>query len=361
MRFPLILILGVVLGLAGCDEPAKKSADGGKGGKRQHLVEVVTVGAKPLRHETVRTGSLAARRSVRLFNQEEGRIDQLPVFEGAAVGKGQILVRLDRRLLMAQLEKATASRKLAEADLERIKKLAKKRITTQEKLDQAETRYSVALAEETLVRTRLAYSEIAAPFDGIVTERKVEPGDVAPMHTHLLTLIDPNSLYTKVSVSELMLPRLKVGDTAEVRIDALGDRVWTGRIRRIHPSIDPRTRQGIVEVALDPVPPGAREGQLCRVTLRTPAVKRKVMPFAALRRDKEGEYVYVVVDGKAEQRRVRSGLRLEDKVEVLDGLDNGDKVVIRGFLDLHPGKRVTLAGKSGKKKDGKRNGKAPSS
>jgi membrane fusion protein (multidrug efflux system) len=360
MRFPLVLVLGVVLGLAGCDEPAGKKADRGKGGKRQHLVEVVTVGAKPLRHETVRTGSLAARRSVRLFNQEEGRIDQLSVYEGAAVVKGQVLVRLDRRLLMAQIEKATAARRLAEADLERIRKLARKRITTQEKLDQAETRHSVALAEETLVRTRLAYSEIAAPFDSIVTERKVEPGDVAPLHTHLLTLIDPSSLYTKVSVSELMLPRLKEGDAVEVRIDALGDRVWTGRIRRIHPTVDPRTRQGVVEVALDPVPPGAREGQLCRVTLRTPAIKRKVLPFAALRRDREGEYVYVVVDGKATLQRVRTGLRLEDKVEALEGLDEGDKVIVRGFLDLRPGKPVTVIGKGGKKA-GQPAGKSPSS
>jgi len=358
MRLLLIPILGLFLGVAGCDEAGKKSADTRKQGKRQHLVEVVTVDAKPLRHETVRTGTLAARRSVRIFNQEEGRIDQLPVFEGAAVKKGDILVRLDRRLLQAQLEKATASRKLAEADLERIRKLAKKRITTQEKLDQAETRHSVALAEETLVRTRLAYSEIAAPFDGIVTERKLEPGDVAPTHTHLLTLIDPGSLYTKVSVSELMLPRLKTGDTAEVRIDALGDRIFTGRVRRIHPSVDPRTRQGVVEVALDPVPSGAREGQLCRVTLRTPEMKRRVMPFAALRRDKDGEYVYVVVDDKAELRRVRSGLRLEDKVEVLEGLQEHDKVVVRGFLDLKPGKPVTIAGKKNEK-GRKRNGKAP--
>jgi membrane fusion protein (multidrug efflux system) len=340
------LIIGLCLFITGCDDPAKTGARGGKK-KPTHLVEITIVGAKPLRHETVRTGSLAARRSVRLFNQEEGRIDQLTVFEGAAVAKGQILVRLDRLLLTAQLEKATASRKLAEADLERMKKLAKKRVTTQERYDQAETQYSVALAEETLVRTRLAYSEIRAPFEGIVTERHVEPGDVAPRHTHLLTVIDPTSLYTKVSVSELMVPRLKKGDTVDVRIDALGDRVWTGTIRRIHPTIDPRTRLGVVEVALDPVPPGARSGQLCRVTLRTPEIQRKVVPFAALRRDDKGEYVYVVVDGKTQLRRVRTGLRMDDKVEALDGLQEGDKVVIRGFLDIRPGKKVSITGKHG--------------
>ena len=341
--------MGLAFLVAGCDDPAKTDTRTAKKKKPAHLVEVMIVGAKPLRHETVRTGSLAARRSVRLFNQEEGRIDYLPVFEGATVTKGQILVRLDRGLLLAQLEKAIAARKLAEADLERIKKLAKKRITTQEKYDQTATQYSVALAEETLVRTRLAYGEIRAPFDGVVTERRVEPGDVAPRHTHLLTVIDPTSLYTKVSVSELMLPRLTKGDAADVKIDALGDQVWSGRIRRIHPTVDPRTRLGVVEVLLDPVPPGAKGGQLCRVTLRTPEIQRKVVPFAALRRDDKGEYVYVVVDGKTRLRRVRTGLRMDDKVEALDGLAEGDKVVIRGFLDIRPGIAVSITGKHGKK------------
>jgi membrane fusion protein (multidrug efflux system) len=96
------------------------------------------------------------------------------------------------------------------------------------------------------------------------------------------------------------------------------------------------------------------------VTLRTPAIKRKVLPFAALRRDREGEYVYVVVDGKAKLQRVRTGLRLEDKVEALEGLDEGDKVIVRGFLDLRPGKPVTITDKNGKKA-GQPGGKSPSS
>jgi len=353
-RIPLLVLIGLCVFLAGCDDPAKNGARSAKKKKPAHLVEIMIVGAKPLRHETVRTGSLTARRSVRLFNQEEGRIDQLSVFEGAVVAKGQVLVRMDRLLLTAQLEKATASRKLAEADLKRIKRLAKKRITTQERYDQAVTQYSVAIAEETLVRTRLAYSEISAPFDGIVTERHAEPGDVAPRHTHLLTVIDPTSLYTKVSVSELMLPRLKKGDAVDVKIDALGDQVLNGHIRRIHPTIDPRTRLGVVEVVLAPVPPGAKSGQLCRVTLRTPEIQRKVVPFAALRHDDKGEYVYVVIDGKTERRRVRTGLRMDDNVEALDGLEEGDKIVVRGFLDIRPGIAVSITGKHGKKQGRKR-------
>ena len=333
---------GLLVILAACGESDPAAGSKAERPKRPHLVEVVTISAVPLRHETVRTGTLAARRSVRLFNQEEGRIDRVGVFEGEAVKKGQVLVELDRRLLTAELKKATAARKLAEADLERVRRLMKRKIATQERLDQVEMQHSVALAEESLIRTRLAYGEVVAPFDGIVTERHAEPGDVAPRHTHLLTLIDPKSLYTKVSVSELMTPRLAEGDAVDVRVDALGEHAWSGRIQRIHPTVDARTRQGVVEVALDPVPPGARAGQLCRVTLRTAETPRKTMPFAALQHDRDGQYVFVVDGDRAQVRRVHTGLRLADQVEILQGVNDGDKVVVRGFLDLSPGKSVTV-------------------
>jgi membrane fusion protein (multidrug efflux system) len=144
---------------------------------------------------------------------------------------------------------------------------------------------------------------------------------------------------------------LQEGDGVDVRIDALGDGVWPGRIGRIHPTIDPRTRQGTVEVELAPVPPGARAGQLCRATLRTAESRRKVLPFAALRHDREGEYVFVVADGKAQLRRVRSGLRLANQVEALAGLQDGERVIVRGFLDLSAGKSVSLANEGGGRDD----------
>ncbi len=341
-RFAPSLTALAVLALAACDQPPDTPRAKRKPAARAHLVEVVTVQAERLVHTTQRTGTLAARRSVRIFNQEEGRIEQLAVHEGSPVKQGQVLVRLDARLLAVQLDKAVATRKQAEDDLKRIKALSAKRVATRERLGQAETQLSVAKAEEALIRTRLDYAEIKAPFDGIVTERRVEPGDVAPRHSHLLTLIDPKTLYTKVAVSELMLPRLKVGSGVDVRIDALGDKVWPGRLGRIHPTVDPRTRQGLVEVEMVEVPASASAGQLCRVTLRAPEVIRKVVPFAALRHDQQGEYIFLVTDGKAALRRTRTGLRLDDRVEVLDGIEAGDKVVVRGFLDLAPGKPVSI-------------------
>jgi len=340
--FVFVSLLMVPLAACG-DQPGKDSATKRK--PAPHLVEVVTVRSQALSHATVRTGSLSARRSVRLFNQEEGRIEKVLAVEGDRVKANQVLVTLDQRLLKAELEKTVAQRKKAEADFRRVSQLFKRKVASDQALIEAETALSIAHAEESLIRTRLGYTEIRALFDGVVTERKLEPGDVAPRHTLLLTLIDPDSLYTTVSISELMLPWLKAGDPADVRIDALGDTVWKARVERIHPTVDPRTRQGVVEVALAPVPPGAAAGQLCRVTLRTPASVRRILPFAALRQDKESSFVFVVNKGEAIKRTVRTGLRFSDRVDVLDGVGDGDLVVVRGFLDLRPGKKVVVSKK----------------
>lgn len=337
---PLLLVL--VLGLAACDEPAP-SQPKAKTKSRPHLVEVVMVESRSLAVETIRTGTLAPRRSVRLFTQEDGRVDTVTVREGDKVAKGDVLLTLDRRLLMAERDKAEARLREAEGNLERVRELSRRKVTTQERLDKAETDLSVARAEAALIRTRLGYAKLHAPFDGVVTERLIEPGDVAARHTHVLSLLDPSSLYTSVSVSELMLPHLQ-GGSASVRIDALGDHVWTARIARVHPTVDPRTRQGTVEVDLVPVPRSAASGQLARVTLRTAETVRRLMPFAALRHDGDGSFVFVVDGGKAELKRVRSGLRIGDFAEVLEGLVDGENVVVRGFLDLTPGKAVGVIG-----------------
>jgi membrane fusion protein (multidrug efflux system) len=169
----------------------------------------------------------------------------------------------------------------------------------------------------------------------------VEPGNVTPQHTHLMTVIDPSQLVTDVDVSELVIPYLNVDDAAEVRIDALGAKLHPGKIVRIHPAIDPATRTGRVEVVLNPVPKGARAGQFCRVELTTGSTQQLVVPLAALQRDAQGEFVYVLQDdGTVRRSGVSSGLRLADRVEIRAGLERGDKVVVKGFLGLSPGQRV---------------------
>lgn len=326
----------MTLVVSACSDDGKRNR-----GDKPHLVEVASVVQEPLEYKSDRAGTLSARREVKLFNQEEGRVDQVLAREGDRVRKHRPLVKLDARLLQAELDKAEAQNRQAELNVNRLQRLIPEKLVSEDALTRAQTELDVARANVRVLQTRVSYMTVRAPFFGEVSERRIEPGDVAPKHTHLMTLVDSSSLVTEVQVSELLLSRLKRGDRADVRIDALGTRVHEGKISRIYPTIDPATRLGRIEVALSPVPEGARAGQFCRVTLYSRAIDPIVIPFASLRRDSQGEFVFLVTpDKKVVRQPIISGLRLSDRVEVLEGLEPGQQVVRKGFLGLAAGSQV---------------------
>ena len=333
-----LLTASLFLSLAAC---SKETDTGQERDAREHLVETTPVKSDNLNVVRTRTGTLRARREVRIYTQEEGRITQLPVYEGDQVVAGQIIVKLDDTLTQAQLNRAIANRKQAEQDVKRLEKLIESKVVSEDEYSRAQTRLDVARADEQILEIRFGYTTIRSPIAGLVSARLSEPGNIVERHQHVLTISDPSSLVTELPVSELILPSLEIGDVARVRIDALGDQVFEGKITRIHPSLDQVTRRGTIEVELEPVPEGARPGQLCRVELSTRAATRKVIPFSALRRDDKSEHVFILGgDGKAQRVDVKSGLRLAEKIEILEGLQDGQQVITKGFLGLVPGKQV---------------------
>lgn len=343
-----LVALGLLALLSGCggDDPADKQKS-----TRAQLVEAVPVSRQSLVHASHLSGTLQAYSTVRLFNQEEGAITTILVHEGDAVKDGDTLVRMDDRLLRADLNKATANRKQAEQDVARLTKLRQRKLVAEDEMLRAGTALDVAVAEEQSLATRLGYTRVQAPISGLISERQVEPGDVIPKYTHLLTIIDNSKLLTEVTVSELLMPELRIDEPVSVQIDALPGQTFMGRILRIHPALDATTRRGKIEVILDQPPAAAQPGQLCRVSLSGTAQQRLTVPFNALRRDEQGEHVFVIdADNRAQRRAVRTGLRIADSVEILDGLAIGEQVIVRGFLGLKAGKEVRLAGeKAGKK------------
>jgi RND family efflux transporter MFP subunit len=340
----VLLLAALATSLAGCSPDADPpSAAGPERPVTEHLVAAITVEPASTTGSHERPGSLRYRRQVRIFSQEEGRITDLALFEGDQVRQGDVLIELDDDLLRAELDRARATLAEAELDVQRLDDLVKRRAASDAELSQARTAAAVAQADVRLLETRLAFTRILAPFDGVIIERLVEPGDFVGKNTHLLSIADPESLVAEVYASELILPRVSVGDPARLRIDALGTAVFPARILRIHPRLEQSSRQGIVELTLEETPPGATAGQFVRVTLETAAVERLLVPFRALRRDRGGEFVWLITDeGQATRRAVRSGLQVADRIEILDGLQTGEQIVTRGFLGLSEGKMVKV-------------------
>lgn len=337
----LLLLCSVVLTSACSNEPA--TANKKKRKPPPHLVEVISVQPRELQVNHERTGSLKYRKLAHIYNQIEGQITRFPWFEGDQVRQDELLVKLDDRLLAAEQAKTRANVRQAQQDLQRIQKLKHKNVASEDEVMRAVTALDIAQAEQQILATRLDYTEINAPFDAVITQRLAEPGDVKPRHSHLLTLAAPQSIIVEVSVSELLLPQLAIKDPVSVRIDAIGHSGYPGRISRIHPQLDAESRQGLVEIQFDQPPGRLQSGQFARVTFTTSKAEKLMVPFTALHRDRQGEYVYLFADGQARHTSVRSGMRIKQEVEILDGLQTGQQVITRGFLGLSDKKKVKIA------------------
>jgi len=306
--------------------PARKPAE--------HIVETVMANQQTISVSQTISGTLQAIREVRIINQAQGLLTALPVYPGDKVQKGQLLVQLDSSLAHAEMQKAQATLNLAKVDYQRLKDLAPRKLASESEVAQAQTRYEIAVSDLHLKQTRFAHSQIKAPIAGIISQRLAEPGDVIPLHTHLLTLIDTSSLKAEIHLSELLLPLVKIGNQVEITIDALGDKTFKGSIKRIYPVIDKDTRRGVIEIILQPVPEGALAGQFCRVKIKTQAKARLMIPYDTIRHDKQGTYVFSLNENKAHRVNITTGIQQNNLIEVLNGLIDKQLIINKGLFGL---------------------------
>lgn len=340
----LLVLFSTCALLSACDSTGEGAGSHPVAGssKPVHIVEVAHAGYQTVQSQLTTSGTIEAGTIVRLYNEVSGKITYLPNHEGDSVAQHTVVIKLDDTLIKAELDKATATREQAKIDYDRLHRL-KNQLASDEEIARAATAYDIAVADEKLQRLRMDKTRIRAPFDGVITDRFYEKGDVVPMHSHILTIIDPQSLHVKIQLSENWIPLLQPGDTVEIQIDALPGSVHPGQIMRIHPTINPDTRKGVIEIKLLHIPPGAKVGQLARVHLKTHPASKLVIPARALHHDTKGAYVYVVSsESKANKVYVKKGAQFGESIEIISGLNDNDNVVIKGFIGLRNGKQVKI-------------------
>lgn len=290
------------------------------------------------------SGAVEPLRRVFVNSQMSSEVVAVRVEEGDAVRAGGVLARLDDRQLQAELASAEASYEVAEAAYRRAEQLREGEVITQAEYDEERTAYAAARARLEQLRTQLEFTVIRAPASGVVTERAVEVGNVVSPQTRLFTIDDISTMVVRVRVSELDVVHLLSGTEVGVVLDAFPDRPLTGRIRRVFPSADPDTRLVPVEVAFEGEGARlARPGFLARVTFRLEAREGVILvPSEATLSQGGRESVFVVEEGRAYRRPVTTGLVAEQRVEIRDGLEAGDLVVVEGQNGLRDGAAVRV-------------------
>ena len=342
---PVLVSLITLLLVTACDNSDNSHSK--RRSKPSHLVEASIVNLKSVSHEQILSGTLEATTSVRLHNEEAGQITHIPFHEGDVVKQGTLLIALDSEMIKAELDKAIAQRQQATIDYKRLKKLLPKKLASEEEVARSLTTLNIAKAEAQLQQLRMDRTQIKAPFDGVISQRNNEPGDAVSAHSHILSLIKPDSLLIKVNVSDQWLSLINKGDAMQLTIDALGEMEHTAYIERIHPAISATTRKGTIELILRPVPDQARAGQMARIHFKSPAIERLVIPSHTIHHDIDGAYAYLIIsneDGKniAQKRPLKKGLQFGEWTEIISGIKIGDKLISKGFLGLRDDKVVTI-------------------
>jgi HlyD family secretion protein len=303
-------------------------------------------------------GTVKSRLRARVGADRAGRVAAIPRREGAAVARGDELLRLDSTTARAQLDvaerelvaleaglgAARATALLARQDFERSEALFRQGAVSQGTLDQALSRRDAAAAEfeaadaqvararasVRLAREELEHLVVRAPFDGVVTQRYVEVGESVIPGQPVLEVMSPDSLYVSAPIDEIDISRIREGLPARISLDPYPGRTWAGRVTRVAPYVDDlreqnRTLEVEVEV-LDPgEAPGAKPGTSADVELILD-IRENVLrapTFSVI----EGKRVLVLEEGKAVSRDVVVGLRNWEWTEIREGLSEGESVI----------------------------------
>jgi len=320
-----------ILLLAGCgskEEPVTPVVSAAP----QKTIQAAVVEAKhtsvPIRVEV--TGQVAPIFQAVLSSRIQGTIDKLLVREGTKVYKGQLLIQLDSRDLQADLARGTAEVENAKTHLDRMSQLYAEEAVSKQEMENAIMGYKVAEANRKAVEAQLSYTSVRAPFNGVITEKKVEAGELASPGQPLLKMEDPQRLRLEATVAEGDLRSVSHRDKIKVVIDALGGQALIGTVSQILPAGDPQTHTFTVKVDLPKIA-GLKTGMFGRFFLDKGVTQTILVPLTAVIERGELSSLYVVgTDRIARLRWVKLGRRLDEHVEILSGINEGERVLTDG-------------------------------
>jgi RND family efflux transporter MFP subunit len=329
-------------------------------------VAVAKVGREDLFTELTRAAEFRPYLEVELHAKVSGYLNQMNVDFGDKVKAGELLATIEVPELHDQLRSAVAEQQRAEADYTnshlvytRLVAVNKDHpdLVAQQDLDTAQARdlaaaaaIAAARADAEKYQTLVAYTQITAPFDGVVTKRYADPGALIQAGTAsdtqsmpLVRISDNYRLRLDIPVQVEYVEDIHVGDPVSVRVDSLGGRTFDGKITRFTDKVEEDTRNMITEIEVDnprlELVPGMYATVILKVEQRPNAL---AVPTQAVGGEKDPTVYVINHDQEIEIRPVALGLETPDKYEVTSGLEEGDLVMIGNRSQVHPGQRVQV-------------------
>lgn len=361
VRLSLVSILAIsVLALAGCGK--------GKGNTPENAdltpvlltpEDVLSVSSSALASGPSITGSVEPERRADLRAEVSAVVLAVLKENGDPVKRGDLLVRLDQTSIRDSLTAAQSSMRAAEQAYEqaerqfqRMVKLRETGVVSAQQVEDVEIRRNTAQSDREAARTRmvtarqqLERTEVRAPFDGIVSDRKVSAGDTAQVGKELLKVIDPASLRFEGLVSADSIGEVRAGQAVWFRIHGFSDREFTGKVTRVNPAANTTTRQVEVLVSFDDAGQQPNvAGLYAEGHVESRSVARLALPNAAVMREGDKAYAWSIRDAKLHKAELTLGERdpRTGAYVVRSGIDEGEEVLRFPSATLKEGQPVTF-------------------
>ncbi len=288
------------------------------------------------------SGSVIGNEEVSLKTETSGKVIFIGFKEGSVVKKGDILLKLRDDDLQVQLQKAEIRKKLAEDKEYRQRMLLGKSGVSQEAYDTALNDLNAAKADTDYIKAQMEEHKIVAPFNGTIGLRYVSEGAYVTPSTEIATLQNINPVKIDFSVPQRYANFVSVGNQVVVRSSASGKQ-YQAKVYAVEPKIDPATRSLKARAIC---PNDKRElipGSYVAVDLIMDEIKNAIsVPTQSLALDITGESVYLYKKGVAVLKKVESGIRTEDEVQIVNGISPGDTVITSGIMQLRPRAKVKI-------------------
>ena len=306
-------------------------------------VRVVRAAPQTLRERLLATGTVRANEKIDLISEISGKVRAIHFREGTRVEAGELLVEIDSTELTAERDRVRLQVELAERREARQRELLDDGVISEQDHDFVENQLNVLRAELRRIEAQLVKTEIRAPFAGTIGLRGVSLGGYLTPQMPIATLQDLDPAKIDFTIPEKYAGQVGVG--REIVFHTAGSEVeHRGRIYAVEPNVDPQTRSLLLR-AESPNPGGALlPGVFADVELAVREVEGALtVPAMAVIPELGGKKVFVVEDGRAVARQVETGMRGADRVEIVEGLEPGDAVIVSAIQQLRDGMPVRIA------------------
>lgn len=319
-----------------------KKEDGVKRGAMSVSAEAAVIKPMYMAQSVKITGTLTADEEVDLAFEASGRLTNIYFNEGASVSKGTLLAKLNDKDLQAQLSKLKLQQKLIEEREFRQRTLLEKEAVSREAYDQVLTELKSNEAEIEIINTRIAYTEIRAPFDGVIGLRNVSPGAFVTPANKIARLTKITPLKVDFSVPEKYSGIVKSGNNLDFTVEGQ-EKKYKAKVYAIEPTIDVQTRNILLRASYNNSDRSLLPGRFVSIELITKDINNALcVPTQSIIPEAGKEKVFIVKNGLAEQIFVTTGIRTNNLIEVVSGVNAGDTVLTTGLLQAKSGTPVKL-------------------